>query len=317
PSPGQANRDLLEDLNEGATGCAIELGRAAKGLDSEGAGATEGGIDVRDLATLEKLLDGVYLDAIPIAFESNANGLALAATFAALCAERGVDVNECQVQLAFDPVAALARDGALPGDMTDARAELVKLASHSRVHWNRGTSLAVDAGVWHRAGGHAAQELGKCKSHCPVYASLETGSGGVVEAAETAHVMYRVRDERLERSPNGRYFASLFQEHRLRMAYLMVLSAELRHAAEDVLLDFTPGLRAQLDGRGAEVMVSPEMVGQVAEFANLLIETDLNHGGGELAEAVSREVERVEWGALSDKNFDELWLYLDTLPLDR
>ncbi|MEM1181587.1 MAG: LamG-like jellyroll fold domain-containing protein, partial [Acidobacteriota bacterium] len=54
---------------------------------------------------------------------------------------------------------------------------------------------------------HAAQELGKCKSHCPVYASLETGSGGVVEAAETAHVMYRVRDERLERSPNGRYFA--------------------------------------------------------------------------------------------------------------
>ncbi|MEM6794480.1 MAG: LamG-like jellyroll fold domain-containing protein [Acidobacteriota bacterium] len=164
---------------------------------------------------------------------------------------------------------------------------------------------------------YAAQSLGKCKWPCPVFRALESGSEGVGSAVDTAQVLYRVRDERLERSSNGRYFASLFQEHRLRMAYLMVRSAELRDATERVLHAFTPGLEAQLDGRGAEAKVSAKMVGQVAEYANLLVETDLDYGGGELAEAVAREVERVEWDALDGVNFDELWFYLDTLPLDR
>ncbi|QDV09610.1 Methylmalonyl-CoA mutase small subunit [Planctomycetes bacterium Poly30] len=159
PSAKHANADLLGDLTEGATGLCIRLGSAAKGLGDQ-AQRGSSGVDIEDLGALDRLLDGVYLDAIPIAFESNANALPLAATFAALCQERGVDLEDTRVEFGMDPIGALARDGALPGDMEDARRELCQLAGYSRIKLNHGRSIAIDASVWHRAGGHAAQELG-------------------------------------------------------------------------------------------------------------------------------------------------------------
>ncbi|MEM1450648.1 MAG: methylmalonyl-CoA mutase family protein [Planctomycetota bacterium] len=153
-----ANARLLEDLENGATGVAIELSRTAHGLASED--EQQGGVDVRSITDLDALLGDVYLDAIPIAFGTNANGLPLAATLVALCGERDVDPARVQAHLGMDPIAALAADGALPGDMDDARRELHELVEHSRAHLDGARSLAVDAGVWHRAGGHAVLELG-------------------------------------------------------------------------------------------------------------------------------------------------------------
>lgn len=158
PAPSKANAALLEDLAQGATGCYIQLSASSKGLAPDAVAGE--GVDVLDLSSMDQLLDGVFLDAIPIAFESSANALPLAATLAALCEERDVALAGTQVDLGMDPIGALARDGALPGDMDDARKELCKLAAYSRLHMDGGTSLAVDAGVWHRAGAHAAQELG-------------------------------------------------------------------------------------------------------------------------------------------------------------
>lgn len=160
PSAARSNADLLEDLSQGSTAASIQLGRSARGLESEASSDGDSGVDVVDLGSLDRLLDGVYLDAIPIAFESSAGALPLAMTFAALCKERGVDLAKTRPEFAMDPVAALARDGELPGDMEDARRELCLLAGYSQTHLTDGTSMAVDASVWHRAGGHAAQELG-------------------------------------------------------------------------------------------------------------------------------------------------------------
>lgn len=158
PAPGKASAQLLEDLTQGATGCSIRLSPSSKGLADQA--ESQKGVDLLDLGSMDQLLDGVFLDAIPIAFESSANALPLAATFAALCEERNVDLSKTLVDFGMDPIGALARDGALPGDMEDARKELCTLAAYSRLHIDNGTSLSVDAGVWHRAGAHAAQELG-------------------------------------------------------------------------------------------------------------------------------------------------------------
>ena len=149
PAPKTANSRLLEDLTEGATGCFVEL-----------AGTSRRGVCVEWLHDLDALLDGVYLDAIPIAFGTGANGLPLAATFVALCRERDVDPARVAAHFGMDPIATLAAGGALPGDMSDARRELCLLAHHSRIELDRARSLAVDAGVWYRAGGHAVLELG-------------------------------------------------------------------------------------------------------------------------------------------------------------
>lgn len=167
----------------------------------------------------------------------------------------------------------------------------------------------------------AAGAYGKCKDPCPAIDVLGDGpvsdpADPVPEPVEVLGILYRLRDERLAESPNGLYFTELFQRHRLRTSYLMLRSSELREAARQVLYDYAPGLERQLDGTGSEVHLSEEMVAEVIDFADLLIATDLDHGGGELAAAVDREVERIDWSALPGKSFDELWLYLDALPLE-
>ena len=154
-----SNERLLSDLTGGGTGVSIALDAATRGacaFDS----ARRDGVRVQWLQDLAALLDGVYLDAIPMAFTSSANGLPLAATFVALCRERDVDASKVDVHFGMDPIAALARDGTLPGSVEDARRELCLLAHHSRIELDRARSLAIDAGIWYRAGGHAVLELG-------------------------------------------------------------------------------------------------------------------------------------------------------------
>lgn len=159
-APAAANRELLEDLENGGTGLSVGLDRATRGSEDFAGDGGSDGVRVQWIHDLDALLDGVHLEAVPIAFGTNANGLGLAATFAALCRERDVDPANVEVHVGMDPIATLAADGALPGDVDDARRELAMLAEYSRLQLDRARSLAVDASVWHRAGGHAVHELG-------------------------------------------------------------------------------------------------------------------------------------------------------------
>ncbi len=144
PVPAICNRRILEDLEGGATGSVIQLDQT----------------EVPDLTAMDKLLDGVFLEAIPVLFSTQAEGLPLAATFAALCAERGLEPEQVAAHFGMDPIATLARDGVLPGDLEDAKKELCLLAAHSRMCFDHARSIAVDSSVWHRAGANAATELG-------------------------------------------------------------------------------------------------------------------------------------------------------------
>lgn len=157
PSPEVSNRQLLEDLAGGSTGLSIELDPGTAGPPGYGGPR---GVRVRWLHDLDQLLAGVYLDAVPIAFGTSANGLPLAATFGALCEERAVDLGAVEAHLGMDAVATLAARGALPGDLEDARKEASALARGVAERMPRSRALAVDASPWSRAGGHAVQELG-------------------------------------------------------------------------------------------------------------------------------------------------------------
>lgn len=144
PVPEIGNRRILEDLEGGATASLIQLDQTT----------------IPDLTAMDKLLDGVFVEAIPVLFSTQAEGLPLAATYAALCAERGLEPEQVAAHFGMDPIATLARDGALPGDLHDAKKELCLLAAHSRLCFDNARSLAVDCSVWHRAGANVATELG-------------------------------------------------------------------------------------------------------------------------------------------------------------
>lgn len=168
----------------------------------------------------------------------------------------------------------------------------------------------------------AAGSYGKCKDACPVFDALGEGPDPDGppdpghQPGDLVRTLYQVRDQRLAATENGLYLAGLFQEHRLRMSYLMLRSSELRQATQRVLYDYAPGLRAELEGAGSDVGLSEEMVAEAFALAHLLIDTDLDHGGGELATAVDREIQRIDWPALPGMTFDELWLYLESLRFD-
>ncbi len=176
PSPRVANQHLLEDLAGGASGCLIERASAA------------GGVELEWLHDLDQVLDGVYLEAIPIAFGTSADALPLAATFAALCAERGLTPGSVEAHLGMDPLATLAARGSLPGDLTDARRETCTLAEHAATHMGSSRALAVDASPWYRAGGHALQELGYALASYAEMMRWLTSSGMTVEQADRQFV---------------------------------------------------------------------------------------------------------------------------------
>ena len=144
PDPARANRELMEDLEGGASAATVHLD-------------TESGVRADTLGDIDRLLDGVWLEAVPIALSTNADGLPRAATFFALARERGLDVSNVKCHVGFDPFGAYS---ALPGDFDDARREMQLLANASRMHFDSSRSLAVDTGPWHRAGATIPQELG-------------------------------------------------------------------------------------------------------------------------------------------------------------
>ncbi|MEL6713734.1 MAG: methylmalonyl-CoA mutase family protein, partial [Planctomycetota bacterium] len=124
PDPVVANRRALEELEGGATALFVPLDPAGRGTE---------GVRASRLAELDALLSGVWIDAAPIALGTHADGVAAAACLEALAAERGVAPEALQVHVGHDPIATLARDGALAGDLNDAAGESALLASHSRL----------------------------------------------------------------------------------------------------------------------------------------------------------------------------------------
>lgn len=144
PAPREANGRALEHLEGGASGIEIDLGSVV----------------LADAEDARRLLDGVLLDALPIAFTSHADALPLAALLRACVEERGVDLAAVELHLGMDPFATLVRDGALPGDLDDARGDLLRLALEGRGAQARSRAAVADGSTWHRLGADAAVELG-------------------------------------------------------------------------------------------------------------------------------------------------------------
>ena len=113
-----------------------------------------------DRADLAEVLAEVDLQRTPIALDAGANALPAAALFVAEFWARDLAGAQPRAHLGATVHSALTSDGALPGDLRDARQELVDLTVYSRMHFEHVRAIAIDARPWHRAGGHVVQELG-------------------------------------------------------------------------------------------------------------------------------------------------------------
>jgi len=162
PDPVRANRDLLADLEGGATSVLLKL-------DPTGAD----GVAVGSSDALAQVLDGVVLELAGVALDAGFLGVQAADWLAAAAK------SSPGALLAFhlDPLGALAKTGASPGP----------IESHLIASANAGVRLAevypkasvflASGAVVHEAGGGEAEELGVMAASAFAYAKALIRAG--------------------------------------------------------------------------------------------------------------------------------------------
>jgi methylmalonyl-CoA mutase len=127
-SPEQANADLLEDLTGGADAVWLIADRDTR-LAGAGGGMSalqdglQSGIDFGGESVWQRVLAKVQTELIRLHLSAGALSAALLSELLASLDERGV-VEQSAIHLGFDPLAALAEDGALPCSVEAARAQV-------------------------------------------------------------------------------------------------------------------------------------------------------------------------------------------------
>jgi methylmalonyl-CoA mutase len=161
PDPKEANRQALEDLENGAGGlvlvCPGSVGAQGFGIDASAEG-------------LARILDGVHLDAgAPVELQLTREAKDLPDHLLALIKARRLDPAGCDLRVGFDPIGLMAAGFSAPlpwSGIAPHFAGKVRTLADSGL---RGPFAAADARLIHNAGGAEAQELGYALSVALAY----------------------------------------------------------------------------------------------------------------------------------------------------
>lgn len=151
PDPVRANRQLLEDLENGATGIALVF-EGAPNAFGFGLPATREAVDA--------VLRGVHLDMIHLRMDVHPKSRACADWFVDYMRPRDVNPKTLSFSLGIDPAATLAGTGRLRMSIAALKASLPQSLSGFFSSDLPGIVLEADGRVYHNAGATEAQELG-------------------------------------------------------------------------------------------------------------------------------------------------------------
>lgn len=168
-------------------------GRAVAELER---GAVSVELDLRDARTidaalLDRVLDGVHLDAAPVGLWAGPRAAAAARALGAVCAERGVDPLRVAGALGIDPIGDHAESGGAAGPVADRLDEAAALARAVDGRNPGVRALAVDVARYHAAGGTQVQALGLALATGVAYLRALAGAG-MDPAAAAAQIEFRV-----------------------------------------------------------------------------------------------------------------------------
>lgn len=171
---GAAGR-ALEELENGAVSVLLELRRA----------------DVLDVALLDRVLDGVILDAAPVGLRAGHRGDEAARALMALWDERGAAPDRVMASLGADPIGEHASAGGAHGPVGDAVAAAAALAAEVSAGYPHVRAITVDAARYHDAGASDAQHLGTALATGVAYLrALE--EAGLTPDAAAAQLEFRL-----------------------------------------------------------------------------------------------------------------------------
>jgi len=186
PDPAEFNRAVREALQMGQTAVKLALdGAGLQGMDDTQLIKAEGtAISTAD--DLRAALSGIDLQQVPLAIEAGVGAPAVAAFLFRFCAENKIAPEQLHGCIAGDPLAELARSGALPGTESTLLGWVAKLAAWANTHLPGMRTLGVDATPYQNAGGNAAQELGCAMATAASYLRACLAPGTNLSVAEAA-----------------------------------------------------------------------------------------------------------------------------------
>ena len=179
PDSAAANKQALDDLENGANGLSLEF--------AGGVGARGFGLRDATKETLARALQSVVLDA-GIAIELNpVLGIQNAgANFAELVTERKLDPAKLEVRFNYQPLSTMAVRGGGPGPWAEMAPAFAKIISDLKARGFKGPFSLADGSVVHDAGGSEAQELAFALSVAVEYLRALETSGMPLEDARAA-----------------------------------------------------------------------------------------------------------------------------------
>ncbi|PSH70598.1 methylmalonyl-CoA mutase [Phyllobacterium brassicacearum] len=151
PDPVRANRQLLAELESGATGISLVF-EGAPNAFGYGLPSTREAVD--------KVLHGVHLDMIHLRMDVHPRSRACADWFVDYMRPRDVNPKTLSFSLGIDPAATLAGTGRLRMSVAALKASLPQSLSGFFSSDLPGIVLEADGRVYHNAGATEAQELG-------------------------------------------------------------------------------------------------------------------------------------------------------------
>jgi methylmalonyl-CoA mutase len=174
PDPKEANRQALDDLENGANGlvlvCPGAIGAAGFGIDTSADG-------------IARILDGVWLNGATIECQLTREAKDVPAHVAALVKQQGLDPAACDLRVGFDPIGLMAAGSSAPMPWSDIAPLFARMTRTLADEGFRGPFAVADARVIHNAGGSEAQELAYSLSVALAYwRALEAGGVALDDA---------------------------------------------------------------------------------------------------------------------------------------
>jgi methylmalonyl-CoA mutase len=186
PEPAKANDLALADLDGGADGLVLvaRTAPAARGF----------GVGLDTLADLDRALQGVMLDLVHLRLDAGGHGRQAAALLVALAERRGHRLADLSLDLALDPVGAMAAMGLLSASFDVVAARCADTLADLLARGFSGRAFLADSRPYHEAGASEAQELAAVLATGLAYLrALESGGHGL-EAARDALAFLLVAD---------------------------------------------------------------------------------------------------------------------------
>ena len=166
PDPITANKEILEDLEGGATSVVLNV-------DPKGAK----GAMVQSIDDLKTILEGVHIDLAPVSLESDSLSLPIAVFLMQVIKEKGISPKTFSGNFGVDEFTNLATEGKLSTDIQTSLARMSDMAAYVAQTYPNARTFNLRSFLYHSAGAADAQEIGCALATAVEYLRAMTRAG--------------------------------------------------------------------------------------------------------------------------------------------